>query len=206
MFNIKRAGHRALKNFGRYFLFKVLYKVEVEGIENIPQQGGAVLASSHASFLDPMALFHIIPREYYALAAKWLFKIWWLGWIIRAANCVPTNGSSQGAIALLKRGGMVLIFPEGRLRNPFDTIHYPEPHRGVAVLALKTGAPVIPIGIKGVHEAWPRGKVFPRFFRKIKVRIGPPLAFDRCTKAIIPKGLLEETLKAVMSSIKELIK
>ena len=206
MANEHWVAHRFLKGFGKYFLFGLLFRVEAEGLENLPKEGSAILAPNHSSYLDSMAVYHLCPRLIYPLTAKWLFDFWWLGWILRLCNCVPTNGSSQGAVALLKKNGIVLIFPEGRCRNPVDIIKNPEPHRGVAVLALKTGAPVIPIGIQGTYEAWPTKNILPHLFRKFKVRIGLPLKFEKCEKSIIPEDLLKETLRVIMSSIGNLLK
>lgn len=188
-----------------FFIFTLLYKVEVKGLEKIPLEGRVILASNHASFLDPMVLFYVIPREFYALAGKWLFKIWPLGWILWMTNCLPTNGSSKKAISVLERGEMILIFPEGRCRLSKELIFEPNPHKGVAVLALKTGALVVPVALKGTFEAWPRTKIFPKIFKKITVNIGPPLKFEKYRDEIIPESLLKETLNRIISSIKLLL-
>lgn len=194
-----------LKDIACVFVFNLLYRVEVKGLENIPRQGKAILASNHASYLDPMILYHITPRKFHAVADKSLFKLWWLGWVFTKTDCVPTNGSSKGAIATLNKEEMILIFPEGECRCGCDRILNPRIHKGVAVFALKAGAPVIPISIKGSFEAWPITRLFPRFFKKISISIGPALLFDKCHEETIPLPLLEKALEKIMSSIKELL-
>lgn len=193
------------KIVGKIF-FNVLYQVEVEGKENIPLQGKAILAANHASYLDPMVLYYITPRKFYAVTAKFLFKIWWLSWVLKATDCVPTNGSSHGAVATLNQEKMVLIFPEGGCRCPREEVLNPTPRKGAAVLALKTAAPIIPIAVTGTFKAWPTSKIFPRFFLKLKVHIGPALTCEKYTEEIIPTPLLEKTLQEIMFAIKKLLR
>jgi len=199
---IKKILYNALKIFHRLF-FAVLYKVEIEGLENIPIDGSVILASNHASFLDPMLLFHLSPRKYRALAGAWLFKLKLISWAIKAVDSIPAEGSVKEAVASLERGDAVLIFPEGKCRCRAEKVAA-KPRKGVAVFALKTGAPVVPIYIKGTFEAWPNGKILPRFFKKLKVCIGKPFKLDQCKEEIIAAPILEKALQDIMTAIKGL--
>ena len=187
------------------FVFNILYKIETEGLENIPRDGKAILAANHASFLDSMIMFPTIPRKFHAVTGKWLFKIWWLGWLFKVIDCIPTNGSSVGAIRVLEKEEMILIYPEGRCKITKEEAVGPA-HKGVAIFALKTGAPVIPIAIKGTYEAWPQTRPLPHFFKNLKVCAGRPLVFDKCSQKTIPEDLLESTLSKIMAAIHELLK
>lgn len=193
------------------FVCNALYRVKVVGLENIPKNGKAILAANHGSFLDPVVLFHVIRRKHYSITANFLFKIRWLAWAFKATDCIPAGDSKKSAIdnavPLLKKGEMVLLFPEGKCRCKKRQLLYRNPKKGVSVLALKTGAPVIPIGIMGTFDAWPASNMFPAFFKKLEVRIGLPLQFERykSKNPTIPTDLLKANLKIIMSSIKDLL-
>jgi len=199
---IKKILYKGLKIFDKLF-FGLLYRVEVEGLENMPVGGSAIFASNHASFLDPMLLLNIIPRRCHSIAGSWLFKIIFISWVIRTVDSIPAEGSISLSIAALNRGDAVLIFPEGRCRCSKEKFGE-RPRKGVAVLALKTGAPIIPIYITGTFEAYPEGKIFPRFFKKLKVRIGKPFKLNKYKDEVIPVPILENALQDIMASIKRL--
>lgn len=184
------------------FVFTKLYKVEVEGLENIPLEGKVILAGNHCSFLDPMVLFYLYPRKFYAVVGKDIYNIRWLKWVFKVTNCIPTNGSSQGAIEALRQEKAVLIFPEGGCSH---TGNIEKPRRGAAVLTLKSGAPVIPIAIKGTFEAWPVTQVSPTIFCKIKVRFGKPIYFEKTDLEIIPDNILDFCTKTLIEGIGSLL-
>ena len=203
---IKKIVRFFLKNIAAKFVFCVLYRVKIEGLENIPSSGRVILAANHASYLDPMVLYHSIPRKFHAVTINWLFNIWWLGWVFKYTDCVSTGGSTKGAVAALENEKMLLIFPEGRCRCDRHDTFTERPHKGVAVFALKTGAPIIPIAIKGTYSAWPTKRILPRLFKKLTLHIGPALHFDKYSQERIPLTLLEESLTRILSAIKNLLK
>ena len=201
--SMKALVYFLVKIFHKVF-FTVLYNVEVRGLENIPLTGRAILAANHESYLDSMVLFYISPRKFHAVAGKWLFKVWWLSWVFRVTDCIPTNGSSAGVINALNRDELVLIFPEGICRRRRERI-VARIHKGIAVFALTTGAPVIPIGIRGTFEAWPQMKFPPRLFMKICVTVGSPLRFEKYEGNQIPENVLEGPVQEIAGSIKKLL-
>ena len=189
------------KLFYKVVLFLRLYKVKVSGVGHIPIQGAVIIAANHHSFLDPQLIWHFSPRLIYPIAAKWLFKVWWVSWILKGVGCIPINGSSHGAVAALKEGKAVLIFPEGRC-TPFGQVSPTyKVHKGVAVMALKTGAPVIPTYIGGTYEAWPVGKLLPRLFKTLTVSFGEPISFNVTSADIISDEILYYTTNRIMSAI-----
>ena len=193
--------HYFLKFIG-FFLFTFLWRLEVEGLENIPKKGKVILAGNHCSYLDPMVLFYICPRKFHAVVMKMMYDIWWLRWVFDLTGCIPTNGSSHGAVEALHQDKAVLIFPEGGCSHDGKI---GKPRRGAAVLALKSGALVVPIVIKGTYEAWPVKQLTPTIFIKLKVRIGKPFSFDQVDLETIPEQLLDSSTSIIMGKIKELL-
>jgi 1-acyl-sn-glycerol-3-phosphate acyltransferase len=193
-----------VKGYGN-ILFRLFYNTKARGLENIPKTGPVILAANHASYLDPQIVYYFVKRRVYTIALDWLFDIWWLGWAIKLLDAIPTHGAVDGAVAHLNRGDMIVIFPEGGCHcscNKKGEIQLSRPHKGVAVLALKSGAPVIPIGIKGTLEAWPTKNILPRFFKKIEISFGKPLSFERYEgEDIIPEDILQSALSRVMAGI-----
>lgn len=193
-----------LSKFLGVFIFNILYKTKLTGLENIPKEGKVILAANHSSFLDPMIIFHSSPRRFNAVTGKWLFDVWWLGYLLKLLSCVPTNGSSGGAVSLLNKGEVVLIFPQGECCNPQS--EFSSVHKGVAVLALKTGSPVVPIYISGTYEAWPAGSLFPKFFKKLEVCFGRPLYFEKMASDILSQDILQGVTARIMDEIKSVRK
>ncbi|MBU4477798.1 MAG: 1-acyl-sn-glycerol-3-phosphate acyltransferase, partial [Candidatus Omnitrophica bacterium] len=147
-------------------------------------------------------IFHISPRRVRSVVAKRVMNIWWLGWVLKGTGCVPTNGSSKSTLAVLDNEEEVLIFPEGRCEiKPGNML---PAHTGVAVFALKTGAPVVPVYVKGTFEAWPIGNIFPRFFKRLEARFGPAILFEKVNMEVIPRDTLSQATDKIMEEIKKL--
>lgn len=158
------------------------------------------------SYVDPIVLgLAAYPRRIYFMAKEELFKIPILNWLIRALNAFPVRrGKSdkkafQMALELLLGGKVVGLFPEGtRHRGKLGPAR-----SGVAILALKTGVPVIPIAIIGTDKILPDGKHIPRFPR-IRAVIGKPIYVDR-GEFKVKESILNMT-NYIMSHIADLIK
>lgn len=167
------------KFFG-LFLFKLFFNWEVKGKENIPRKGGFIIASNHLSYLDSIVIGVASPRKLHYLAKSSLFKIPVLNFLIKIYGAIPIEREKKYSISIrkgleiLKRGGGVVIFPEGT-RNPKGEVKIPK--KGVAFLAYKTGVPVIPAKIKGTEKAlFIGGKLIKP--AKIKVIFGPPIKVE----------------------------
>lgn len=187
-----------------FFVFNMLYRVKAVGRKNVPLSGRLILVSNHASFFDPMVIFHTCPRRFHAVVGKTIYNIWWLKRVFIALACVPTNGSSSGAISMLNKEKAIVIFPEGRCELDGRILPLAKIHKGVAVFALKTAAPVIPIYVKGTFETWPVGKIFPKFFRTLEVRYGQPLYFGKMDMEELPTHTLESLTFRIMDEVKKL--
>lgn len=163
-------------------VFPALYRTRFLGEENLPAEGGYIIAGNHVSYLDPMLLWCGVPRPIHFLAKKELFDIPIIGWVITRVWAFPIQRASadreaiQRATALLKRGELVGMFPEGTRQRPGprDDGELGEAHSGVAFIALRAGVPVVPVGISGTDRALPAGSWLPRFPR-VTIRFGPPV-------------------------------
>ncbi len=138
-------------------LHDILYRGEVAGVENIPLQGGLIVAANHASILDPPLIGSQVPRQMTFFARKTLWKGGVISWWLDAVGTVPVDrdsGSDVSAIKrvlqVLKEGNALIMFPEGT-RTTDGALQAARP--GVGMLACRTGVPVVPVHIFGTFEA-----------------------------------------------------
>ena len=162
-------------------IMRVLFRLEARGTEHVPRQGTVLLVANHSSFLDPPLVGGVTPRPLSFMAKAELFRVPLLGALIRRLNARPVRREGADASALrtalriLQDGGVLLMFPEGT-RGPEGTLRDPKP--GAAMLAVMSGAPVVPVFVKGSGRAWPRGRRLPRP-AKVIVTFGPAHVFER---------------------------
>src|SRR6516162_895840 len=157
--------------------FHVYFRMTRIGREHIPTKGPVIVAANHRSFLDPFVIATMARRPMYYVAKKELFRNPIQAWILNALGAFPVDrGAGDGemietAKAILARGDIVLMFPEGTRVRPGSL---GQPKRGVGRLALETGAPVVPVAVIGT-EAVRRGwRIRPH---RVKIRAGRPLRF-----------------------------
>lgn len=162
-------------------LLRTIYRVRFLGEENVPKQGGYVLAGNHVSYLDPMLLWCGALQPTHFMARADLFSKPLVGWALPRLWSFPVTRDSadrtaiQRATTLLKAGECVGIFPEGTRRAPGELeAGTSEAHSGVAFIALRAGVPVVPVGICGTEDALPKGARLPRFPR-VTIRYGEPV-------------------------------
>ncbi len=166
----------------------LLWRPKVEGLEHVPAEGAAILASNHLSFCDSIFLPLVVRRKVTFIAKSEYFTGKGVkGWISRAffggTGQIPvdrTGGrAAQAALdtgkRILREGHLFGIYPEGT-RSPDGRLYRGK--TGVARLALDTGAPVIPCAMMNTHIVQPPGKIFPKIMR-VRIRIGRPLSFSR---------------------------
>ena len=155
------------------------HRVHVEGLNNVPQHGGALLVGNHVGTVDPPLTGALIPRlDVHYMAKSEHFARRWVRWLFRGFHAFPVvRGSADRAalrhtLDLLREGHIVLVYPEGS-RSPDGRLR--EPQAGVGFLARHGGVPVIPVAVWGTEKVLPRGST--RIHRaEVHVRYGPPVA------------------------------
>jgi 1-acyl-sn-glycerol-3-phosphate acyltransferase len=165
-------------------IFRLLWRVDVEGREHIPTTGAVIVAPNHVSFCDSLFVPLVIRRRVTFVAKAEYFDSWKTAWFFRAAGQIPMRreggSASERALAtareVLGDGGILGIYPEGT-RSPDGRLY--RGHTGVARLALGCRATVIPVGLVGTTDVQPRGSNMMRPFRRITIRFGPPLDLSR---------------------------
>jgi len=176
--------HRPLRVFAQW-LFSVYHDIVVEGVEHIPAQGPAIIASNHPTYLDAAFLMVEMTRPVRFMAWEKPLGVPVLGRMMRAYGAIPVDmkkpgrGSFEAAVKVLRAGAVFGIFPEGgRTKTKFGMNPFKS---GVARLALISGAPIIPATITGGRRVWRRGQMFPRP-GKIRVVFHPPIHIDSSEK------------------------
>ena len=156
--------------------FSALFGAEIVGKENIPQEGGVILAANHMSNWDPPLLASYLPRPVAYMAKVELFAVPIFGGAIRRLHAFPVKrgegdmGAMKAAVDCVKGGNVLGIFPEGT-RSKDGNLGKAEP--GLALIAALTKAPVVPAAIIGTNKIFSSEEKFP----KLRVVYGEPLLF-----------------------------
>ena len=158
-------------------LFRILFRGRVSGRRNVPMQGSLVVVANHGSHLDPPLLGHALGRPVAFMAKEELFKVPLLAPLIRALAAYPVKrGASdreaiRTATARLNEGWATGVFLDGT-RQADGRINQPMP--GAALLAARSGSPLLPVAIINSHRALGTGQSLPRLV-PIQLRIGEPV-------------------------------
>jgi len=163
-----------------YTFFKVFYGIEVSGLENIPKEGGFIMAANHASYLDPPVIGAVSPRRVRFMAREGLFKIPLFRTFIKVFSFPvrrdrPHPSTIKEAVQRLQQGQLIVVFPEGSRSTDGSLL---EAKRGLSVIAALSKTPVVPTFIKGTGKALPVGKKILRP-AKITVIFGTPLSREK---------------------------
>jgi 1-acyl-sn-glycerol-3-phosphate acyltransferase len=159
-------------------VFQAFFRGDTAGLENLPSTGGYIVASNHASHLDPPIVGLHLPRQVCFFARKTLWKPGIPAWWLTAVGCIPVDRDGGTDVAAIKRvlqalkeGKVIILFPEGT-RSPDGRLQPPKP--GVGFLACRAGVPVVPARIFGSERALGRSGGL-RLGSPVSVTYGRPL-------------------------------
>lgn len=154
----------------------------ITGARNIPK-GGCILVMNHASYIDGPLVQYVVRRTlgrkvYFLQSREWLLRHWWLWpFFVWLLGQIPTNGSVAKVLEKLRDSQLIGLFPEAA-RSRTGAMQKVK-HSGLAVLAVESGVPVVPVGLGNTFEFWPAHKTFPSFQKILTVSIGKPLRFKK---------------------------
>lgn len=160
-------------------IFDVGFRGEVAGLENLPREGPFLIASNHASFLDPPLVGCQVPRQILPFARKTLWKPGLASWWLDAVGTIPVDRDSGQDVSAIKRvlralkedKGLIL-FPEGT-RSPDGRLQAPK--AGVGLICCRAQVPVVPARIFGSYEAYGKGRGI-RLGTPVSIVFGTPIS------------------------------
>lgn len=184
-------------------LWPLLGRLEVRGLENIPEAGPFLLVANHQSILDPILIQAICPRPVHTMAKSTQFGSPIFAWLMPRLLSFPVRRfeidpqAVRYALRKLQEGEPVGIYVEGE--RSWDGRLQP-PRLGAVRLVLKAGVPVVPVTIVGAYEAWPR---WHRALRRTTIRItfGKPVSFPKLDRRAERETALPEAADRLMAAI-----
>ena len=202
-----------LKYFVLGPILKTLFRPWVEGLENIPDEGPAILASNHLSFSDSIFLPLEVKRRVTFLAKADYFtgrgvKGRLTAGFFKGVGQVPidrrggraSEAALRKGIEILGRGDLLGLYPEGT-RSPDGRLYRGK--TGIARMALEAGVPVIPVAMINTFDIQPPGQVVPRIMR-VGIRIGKPLDFSRYSGMQDDRFVLRSITDEIMYELMQL--
>ena len=184
-------------------IFRFLFRGQTIGISNLPKTGGVVVVSNHGSHLDPPILGHALGRPVAFMAKSELFRVPILASIISACGAYPVKRGAGDREALrtasnrLNEGWATGVFLDGT-RQENGRVN--DPKAGAALLAGRTGCPILPVAIVNSHRAFPKGSILPRFV-SIHLRVGELIQPPKTRK----REDLTSTTKEIQISINSML-
>jgi 1-acyl-sn-glycerol-3-phosphate acyltransferase len=170
--------------------FTLGFSLRTEGAYRVPRNGPVLILANHESFLDPLAVGLAVRRRIRYLARKTLFKPAWFGNYLRSVGCIPVDQEGvakegiRASLDVLQAGHALLIFPEGERTSTGQMLPFKP---GILLLMKKFPVPILPVGVAGAYEAFPRTaripKVSPLFWTptgaSLAVSVGHPIPPER---------------------------
>ena len=175
-------------------LLRLLFRMRVSGVENIPTAGGVIIAPNHISNFDPPVIGCALPddRRVRFMAKEELFRHPVVRWVVTELGAFPVRRGAadraaiRTALAELAAGGTVGIFPEGTRSK---TGRLGQAEAGLGLIAVKAGVPVVPTVVIGTNKVMKDGRLFPTF----KVRFAPPVT--------APAGMDKEAVEYINATV-----
>jgi 1-acyl-sn-glycerol-3-phosphate acyltransferase len=189
-------------------VFTLGFSLRTQGHQHVPRRGPVLFLANHESFLDPLAVGLAVRRQTRYLARKTLFRNRTFGAFLRSVGCVPVDQegvAKEGlkvSLELLQAGQALLVFPEGGRTFTGEMAPFKP---GVLLLMKKASVPIVPVGVAGAYEAYPRGQLLPHLAplfwpatgNSLAVSVGEPLPPERFV------GMQrEEILKLLFDQVK----
>ncbi len=173
-----------------YLIARIGFRASVSGLSHVPPRGPCLFAANHSSFMDAFVVCGVVPHAVFErlffFGLEQYFRTRFAAWFARGAHIVSGDAerhlvnAMQTTAALLRRGKMVMIFPEGCRTLDGSLLPF---RNGIGVLAAELGVPIVPVWIQGTYEAWPVGQLLPRL-GKVSVSFGKPIHIgaSECTE------------------------
>ena len=181
---------------------RLFHSLKIIGAENIPADGPVILCANHSSFFDSMLVGLCTKRHVRFIVYYTYYSHWLLGPFIKAFKAIPITQKGtdkeamKKALNVLKNGGVISIFPEGRM----TLTGLPGPAKpGMALLSALSNAQIVPITIIGAFYVYPRWRKLPMSKGKIMVKVHPPVKLDPDRRH--EKGYLQGVTNQVMGII-----
>ena len=180
---------------GLFWLMSVIaYRIKVNGMENLPKEGAALVCPNHVHALDTVLVVVHANRKINVLAKEDLFENGFLRFLAKVFGVYPVKQNSadlsaiKTSLKLLKNDELLLIYPEGT-RNGLEK---GKPIKnGPMTIAIKAGVPIVPVGIKGSFKV----------FSKIRINIGKPMCFNEYKDKINDKEVVTKLTQDLMKEI-----
>jgi 1-acyl-sn-glycerol-3-phosphate acyltransferase len=188
---------------------KFLFPTRVTGLHNVCTTGPVVIAPNHISFFDSVVLIGVLRRRITYVGKAEYLDSWKTRYVLPAMGMIPIErgGGKRSmealdvAASVLERGELFGIFPEGT-RSRDGLLH--KGRTGLARLAVRTGAPIIPVGIRGTDRIQPPGSSFPRPFVSCEVHFGRPIEMSRFAGRQLGAATYRSLTDEVMYEISQL--
>ncbi|MFL6240942.1 MAG: lysophospholipid acyltransferase family protein [Actinomycetes bacterium] len=196
-------------------LLLMFTKRDWHGRQNLPREGGLIIAINHISHLDPFTLAHFLYRGHRLpryLAKSELWSVPFVKWVLAGAGQIPVHRRTsdaalalKDAVAAIERGECLVVYPEGTTTK--DPTYWPMvPKTGVARLALTTGAPVIPMAQWGVQDIFGQERKFHLLPRKtVHVSAGPPVDLSAYAGQPLSADVLRAATDTIMTEVRRLL-
>lgn len=189
-------------------ILRGLYRVKAEGLEHFPADGSVVVVANHVSFMDSLFIPLRVPRRMVYLAKAEYFEKRKTAWFFRALGMIPvkrdikekTEAALHSGVEVLAEGGVLGLYPEGT-RSPDGRLY--RGRTGVARLALRSRAPVVPVGLVGSREVMSKQSKIPKLWGRVTVKFGEPLTFERYFEQdedrFVLRAITDEIMFEIMS-------
>jgi 1-acyl-sn-glycerol-3-phosphate acyltransferase len=186
-----------------------LWRIRTEGLENVPAEGPAIIAPNHSAAIDSFFVPCVLPRRINYVGKAEYLDDWKTRQLFPAMGMIPIDRSGGSAseralntaARVLGRGELFGIYPEGT-RSRTGKLH--KGHTGVARLALRCDAPIVPVGIIGSREVQPPDQPMPSFFRTVTIRFGTPIEVSKYRDRADDRLVLRQITDEVMFEIRTL--